>query len=148
MKPQNICQVVLEPALAAGEHRIVWAHPYSDGDLNQMSDESEVDRYAHWGAAKRAGMSEQFRALYPTLGSRILGVIRLRPGTTRRVLSSLVATEVVACSCGRDQRSQVLLLPLVPLRVCSGLFRCMWLCVGAACYRQFINALSPEHEAM
>ena len=39
-----VLSVVLEPALAGGEHRIVWVHPSSNGDLNQMSDESEPTR--------------------------------------------------------------------------------------------------------
>ena len=110
--------MLLALALAGGEHRIVWLHPSSCGNLNQMSDASEPTRWAHWDGVKRKKEYQSSFAHCTRHWGRvsIRGVLSLRPGATRHVLSSLVVTELVACSCGRDQRSQVLLLPLVPLR--------------------------------
>ena len=59
-----------DPALVGSEQRTVWLHPSANGDLKCMSDDSAPNRFARWYEVRSKGMSEQLRALYPTLGSR------------------------------------------------------------------------------
>ena len=59
-----------DPALVGSEQRMVWLHPSANGDLKCMSDDSAPNRFARWYEVRSKGLSEQLRALYPTLGPR------------------------------------------------------------------------------
>ena len=62
--------LAVELALAGSEQRSVWLHPSPQGGWKCTSDDSEPNRYARWWEVRFKGVSEQLRALYPTIGPR------------------------------------------------------------------------------
>ena len=60
---------ILALALAGLDHRVVWLHPSSQGDLKCMSDDLAPNRFAHWSAVRSKGRSAAVACVVPDAGS-------------------------------------------------------------------------------